>query len=393
MSIDLSRRINRIKASATMAVTALAAQLRAEGKDVIGLGAGEPDFDTPSHIKEAAMQAIRDGHTKYTEVGGTAELKQAVIDKYARDNDLQYVPDQIIVSAGAKQCIFNLCQILLDDGDEVIVPAPYWVSYHDIPRLCGARVTEMFAGPGQHFRITPDQLAASISDRTRLVLLNSPCNPTGAVYTRDELAALGEVLLEHEQVVVATDDIYEHICWADEPFCSFATANPALRDRTVVINGVSKAYAMTGWRIGYAAGPVELVAAMKKVQGQSTTNAASVSQAAAVAALQGEQQCVAAMTAEFRERHDYVLQQLESIPDVHCEPAGGTFYLFPDMRRLIRRLEMEDDLELTRHLLDEAGVALVGGSAFGAPGFVRISYATALTKLETAMDRLKVALG
>ena len=392
MTVDLSQRINRIKPSATMAVTALAAELRADGKDVIGLGAGEPDFDTPGHIKEAAHQAIREDRTRYTAVEGIPELKQAVIRKFQRDNGLEFGADQVMVSSGAKQCIFNLCQVLLDDGDEVIVPAPYWVSYHDIPRVCGARVADLFAGPGQDFLITPEQLQATISERTRLLIINSPSNPTGAVYTRDQLAALGEVVAAHEQIVVMTDDIYEHIYWADEPFCSFATANPKLLERTVVVNGVSKAYAMTGWRIGYAGGPIELIGAMKKLQGQSTTNASSISQAAAIAALDGDQLCVAEMTREFRERHDYVLAELEKIPDLHCIGAKGTFYLFPDMRRVIRRKEMEDDIELTRYLVDKAGVALVPGSAFGAPGFLRISYATDLTTLKTAMERLQQAL-
>ncbi|MDH3647847.1 MAG: pyridoxal phosphate-dependent aminotransferase [Gammaproteobacteria bacterium] len=376
-----------------MAVTALVAQLRAEGRDVIGLGAGEPDFDTPEHIKEAAHRAIRDGHTKYTAVDGTPQLKQAIISKFHRDNDLEMTPDQIIVSNGAKQCIFNLCQVLLDDGDEVIVPAPYWVSYRDIPRVCGARIVDVFAGPGQGFRITPEQLADSITDRSRLLMLNSPCNPTGATYTRKELAALGEVLAGHEQIVVMTDDIYEHIYWGDQPFCSFASANPGLLDRTVVVNGVSKCYAMTGWRIGYAGGPVKLISAMKKIQSQSTSNPSSISQMAAIAALDGDPACIARMTDQFQTRHDLVLRALNEIEDVYTAPASGTFYLFPDMRRVMIRKEFADDAELARYLLDEAGVALVAGSAFGAPGFMRVSYATDMTTLETAIGRVQDALG
>lgn len=392
MTLDLSQRINRIQPSATIAVTALAAKLRAEGKDIIGLGAGEPDFDTPDHIKKAAHEAIHNGMTKYTAIDGTPEIKQAVIDKFKRDNDLSFEANQIIVSNGAKQCIFNLCQVLLDDGDEVIVPAPYWVSYRDIPLVCGAQVTEVFAGPGQNFLITPEQLENAITERTRMVMLNSPCNPTGATYSRAELAALGEVLKAHEQIVVMSDEIYEHIHWGEEPVCSFATANPSLKDRTVVINGVSKAYAMTGWRIGYAAGPTELVAAMKKIQGQSTSNPSSISQVAATAALNGNQECVARMTTEFRARHDFVVAALAAMPGVHCAAASGTFYAFPDMRRVINQRAMENDLELTSYILNEAGVAVVSGSAFGAPGFIRVSYATDMATLKTAMERLGAAL-
>lgn len=375
-----------------MAVTARAASLRAQGKDVIGLGAGEPDFDTPEHVKEAAIAAIQAGYTKYTAVDGMPELKSAVIRKFERDNGLSFGPSQVMISSGAKQCIFNLCQVLLDAGDEAIVPAPYWVSYPDIVRLCGARAVDVFAGPGQDYCMTAEQLEAALTPSTRLLILNSPSNPTGAVYSRAQLEALGEVLEAHEQVVILSDEIYEHVYWADEPFCSFATANPRLAERTVVVNGVSKAYAMTGWRIGYAGGPAELIAAMKKIQGQSTSNACTISQHAALAALNGPQECIATMTLAFRERHDFVVAALNEIAGIHTRPAKATFYTFPDMRRIINERAMEDDSALAEYLIEEAGVALVPGSAFGAPGFMRVSYATDLEKLTTAMERMKAAL-
>ncbi len=375
-----------------MAVTARAAALRAEGKDVIGLGAGEPDFDTPEHIRQAAHEAIDAGHTRYTAVDGMPALKQAIIGKFERDNELEFTPAEIVVSSGAKQSIFNLCQVMLDDGDEVIVPAPYWVSYPDIVRLCGARPVEVFAGPAQNYCISATQLADAITPNTRLVILNSPGNPTGAVYGRAHLEEFGQVLRDHENIVIVTDEIYEHIYWDDEPFCSFATANPKLADRTVVINGVSKAYAMTGWRIGYAGGPEPLIGAMKKIQSQSTSNPASISQHAALAALNGDQACIAEMTKAFRERHDFVVGALNEIAGVHCTPGKATFYTFPDMRRLINERDLDDDVALGEFLLEEAGVALVPGSAFGAPGFMRVSFATDLETLKTAMQRLKTAL-
>lgn len=375
-----------------MAVTARAAALRAQGKDVIGLGAGEPDFDTPAHVKEAAIAAINAGHTKYTAVDGMPELKSAIMRKFERDNGLSFGPNQIIVSSGAKQCLFNLCQVLLDSGDEAIVPAPYWVSYPDIVRLCGARAVDVFAGPGQDYCMTAEQLEAALTPNTRLLILNSPSNPTGAVYTRAQLESLGEVLAGHEQVTVVSDEIYEHVYWADEPFCSFATANPKLAERTVVVNGVSKAYAMTGWRIGYAGGPAEIIAAMKKIQGQSTSNACTISQYAALAALTGPQECIQPMTLAFRERHDFVVSALDEIAGVHTRPAQATFYTFPDMRRIINERGMEEDTALAEFLIEEAGVALVPGSAFGAPGFMRVSYATDMQTLETAMERMQAAL-
>ncbi len=391
--INLASRVQRVKPSPTLAVTARVAELRAEGKDIIGLGAGEPDFGTPDHICAAAIQAINDGFTRYTAVDGTPSLKQAIIAKFSRDNGLDYAPDQILVSCGGKQSFYNLCQALLNAGDEVIIPAPYWVSYPDMVRLAEGEPVILSTGFDTRFKITPEQLNGSITPQTRLVVINSPSNPTGVAYTKAELAALGEVLLQHPQVLVATDDMYEHILWSEEPFCNILNACPALYDRTIVLNGVSKAYAMTGWRIGYAGGPADLIKAMKKIQSQSTSNPASISQVAAQAALEGDQSCIAPMLAAFHERHDYVVGALNAIDGIECLPADGTFYCFPRVREIIDRLpDVKDDVALTAYLLDAAGVALVPGSAFGAPGYIRFSFAISMDVLKDAIGRLQKAL-
>ncbi|MCG5530177.1 pyridoxal phosphate-dependent aminotransferase [Halorhodospira halochloris] len=392
MEFKLADRVNRIKPSPTLAVTARAAELRAAGEDVIGLGAGEPDFDTPQHIVEAAIDAARNGQTRYTAVDGTAELKQAIIDKLHRDNQLSYSAKQILVSCGAKQSLFNLMAALLNDGDEVVIPAPYWVSYPDIALLFGAKPKLVKAGAESRFKISPQQLEEAITDKTRLVILNSPSNPTGTAYTKAELAELGSVLERYPQVVVASDDIYEHIIWREEPFSNIVNACPSLADRAVVVNGVSKAYAMTGWRIGYAAGPAPLIGAMNKVQSQSTSNPTSISQAASVAALNGDQGCIEPMLKAFKERHDFVLDKLNSMPGVSCTPCDGTFYCFPLMQEAMERLGCDDDVAFAEKLLNETGVALVPGSAFGLPGYARISYATSMENLEKAMERLHKAL-
>ena len=376
-----------------MAVTARAAELRAAGEDVIGLGAGEPDFDTPDHIKEAAMKAIRDGFTKYTAVDGILELKDAVIEKFKRDNGLDYERDQVLVSSGAKQTIFNACLAILNREDEAVIPAPYWVSYSDIVALTGAEPVSVFAGLDEGFKISPEQLEAAISDKTRLLILNSPCNPTGAAYSREELEGLAEVLLRHPQIVTVTDDMYEHIYWAEYPFCSLAEACPELYGRTVTVNGVSKCYAMTGWRIGYAGGPGPLIGAMKKIQSQSTSNPASISQRAAAAALNGDQSCVTKMNEAFKRRHDYVVGALNELPGVRCRPGAGTFYAFANVEEVITKLPgIENDTQLAEHLLGEAGVALVPGAAFGSPGYLRLSFATSEDVLRDAMGRLRKAL-
>ena len=390
LDFKLSDRVQRIKPSPTLAITARAAELRAAGKDIIGLGAGEPDFDTPEHIKAAAVKAISDGFTKYTAVDGTAGLKQAVINKLSRDNQLTYTANQVLVSCGGKQSFFNLTQALLNKGDEVIIPAPYWVSYPDMVLLADGTPIIVEADIKQRFKITPKQLEAAITDKTRLVVLNSPSNPSGIAYNQKELAALGQVLLKHPHVLVATDDMYEHILWSKEPFSNIVMACPELYERTIVLNGVSKAYSMTGWRIGYAAGPESLIKAMKKVQSQSTSNPTSISQVAAEAALNGDQTCLAPMLSAFKERHEYVLGRLNAIDGITCLPSDGTFYSFPDVRGFIDKLDgVNNDMELSEYLIEKAGVALVPGTAFGSPGYIRISFATSLDVLKDALDRIE----
>ncbi len=394
MKIQLSNRVQRVRPSPTLAVTARAAELRAAGKDIIGLGAGEPDFDTPEHIKQAAKAAIDAGATKYTAVDGTVGLKTAIINKFRRENGLEYENDQILVSSGGKQSFYNLCQALLNTDDEVIIPAPYWVSYPDMVLLADGAPVIISAGAEQGFKITPHQIETAINAKTRLLILNSPSNPTGVAYRRDELEAIGEVLHQHPRVLIATDDMYEHIHWSNEPFANIVNVCPDLYDRTIVLNGVSKAYAMTGWRIGYAAGPRDVIKAMKKVQSQSTSNPASVSQAAAQAALDGDQSCIQAMLTAFHERHDFVVGELNAIAGVDCLPGDGTFYCFPNMQgALDAREDLHDDVQFAEYLLTEAGVAVVPGSAFGAAGHMRISFATSMDHLREAMRRLRNALG
>lgn len=389
MNIHLAARVSRIKPSPTLAVTARAAALKAAGHDIIGLGAGEPDFDTPPHIKRAAIDAINRGETKYTAVDGTAGLKQAIIAKFARDNGLHYTPQQILVSCGGKQSFYNLAQALLDAGDEVIIPAPYWVSYPDMVLLADGVPVILHAPISQGFKITPAQLTAALTPRTRLIVLNSPSNPTGVTYSHAELAALGEVLRGNPNVLIATDDMYEHILWSDAGFCNILNACPDLYDRTIVLNGVSKAYAMTGWRIGYCGGPAWLIEAMKNIQSQSTSNPASISQAAAQAALNGDQSCISEMRRHFKERHDFLVDALNQLPGVQCLPSQGAFYAFPRLQDVIdQRAEISDDVALAEFLIKEAGVALVPGSAFGAPGHMRLSFATDMETLRAALTRL-----
>ncbi|HEV7611037.1 MAG TPA: pyridoxal phosphate-dependent aminotransferase [Steroidobacteraceae bacterium] len=392
MAVSLSKRVQKVKPSPTLAVTARAAQLKAEGKDIIGLGAGEPDFDTPLHIADAGVEAIRKGITRYTAVDGTAELKDAIIAKFKRDNGLTYERSQILVSSGAKQTCFNVCAALLDPGDECLIPAPYWVSYPDMALLADGVPVSVYAGPEQGYKITPAQLAAAITPRSKLLFINSPSNPTGAAYTQAELKALGTVLAKHPYVMIASDEMYEHIYWAPEPFTSFLQANPELYDRTITINGVSKAYAMTGWRIGYCGGPKAIVSAMSTIQGQSTSNASSISQRAATVALNGEQTCVAEMNKAFKERHDFLVAGLNAIPGISCLPGAGTFYAFAEVEAAIRALGLPDDNAFAEYLLIEAGVAVVPGSGFGAPGHIRLSFACSMKTLEDAIERIRRVL-
>lgn len=393
MNLQIAQRVQAIKPSPTLAVTARAAEMRAAGHDIIGLGAGEPDFDTPSHIKDAAVEAINKGYTKYTPVDGISALKQAIIDKFARDNQLTYGMKQVIVSCGGKQSIYNLAQALLNPGDEVIIPAPYWVSYPDIVKLASAEPVIISGNIEQGFKITPRQLETAITEQTRLFVLNSPSNPTGTHYTPEELAELGAVLRNYPKVMVATDDMYEHILWEGAPFKNIVNMCPDLYDRTFVLNGVSKAYSMTGWRIGYAGGPEKLIQKMKTIQSQSTSNPTSIAQYAALAALEGDQSFTQNMVTTFKQRHDFVLESLRQIEGVKCLPCQGTFYIFPNVQGAMARLGIQTDIELGEFLIEKAGVAVVPGSAFGAAGYMRISFATSMENLEKAMERLHKALG
>ena len=367
----------------------MAIALEAEGRDIIRLSVGEPDFDTPTHIRQAAITAIESGATRYTALDGTRELKQAIQTKLARENGLEYELNQILVSNGAKQSCFNLCLALLQEGDEAIVPAPYWVSYPEIIRLANAEPVRVSTTAPSGFLMQPEELAAAITPATKLLILNSPSNPTGAVYSRAELVALGKVLAEHPRIIVLSDEIYEHICWSGETYTSLAAAVPGLFDRTVTINGMSKGYAMSGWRIGYAAGPEEMISSMATIQSQSTTNACSISQVAAEAALSGDQSSIRTMCDEFRARHDILQPTIDQIDGISCLTGSGAFYLFPDVSEVIARRGLADDVAFCKALLDETGLALVPGTAFGAPGYVRISFAASRDTLQEAVRRLR----
>ena len=393
MSITLSNRVLAVKPSPTLAITARAAQMRAAGKDIIGLGAGEPDFDTPDHIKAAAVKAMDSGFTKYTAVDGTASLKKAIIAKFKQDNGLDYQPKQILVSCGGKQSSYNLTQALLNAGDEVIIPAPFWVSYPDMVLLADGVPVIVETTQAQHFKMSPAQLRAAITEKTRLIFINSPSNPSGVAYSLEELKALGDVLADFPKIIIATDDMYEHILWNQGSFVNILNAHPEFYERTVVMNGVSKAYSMTGWRIGYAAGPADLIEAMCTIQSQSTSNPTSISQYAAEEALTGDQSFISNMCVEFKKRHDYVVAELNSIEGVECLETDGTFYVFPNIEKLIAGLDgINNDLEFSDYLIEKAGVALVPGSAFGTEGHIRISIATSMANLENALARIKQAI-
>ena len=394
----LSQRVQAIKESPTLAITAKAAKYKAEGRPIIGLAAGEPDFDTPQHIKDAAIAAINAGYTKYTPVSGIPALKQAIVNKFKTENGFDYAINEVIVGVGGKQTIFNLCLAVLNKGDEVVIPAPYWVSYADIAMVAEAVPVIIDCGIEQGFKLLPAQLEATITPKTKLVMFNSPSNPTGAVYSLAELQALGEVLLKHPHVLVATDDMYEHVNLTGDKFYNILNAAPALKDRCIVLNGVSKAYSMTGWRIGYAAGPAYIIKAMEILQSQSTSNATSISQHAAVAALSGSQECIKPMVTAFKERHKYVVDRFNAMPGLGCLMAGGAFYAFPDARSAIANLHKAGkinaatDLALAEYLLEKFDVAVVPGSAFGAEGYFRISFATSMDNLRVALDRIEKAL-
>lgn len=393
--MKLATRVAKIKPSETLVITAKANALRAEGRDVIGFGAGEPDFDTPANIKASAIRAIEAGFTKYTPVGGTDELKDAIIAKLMRDNNLEYKRSQVVVSCGAKHSLYNLAQALIDAGDEVIIPAPYWVSYPDIVILAGGEPVIVNTSEKDGFKMKPEMLKAAITSRTKAVVINSPSNPTGAAYSPEELKALAEVLLDKE-ILVISDDIYEKIIYADFPFANIAQVEPKMKDRTIVVNGVSKAYAMTGWRIGYAAGPEQVIAAIGKIQSQNTSNPASISQKAAVEALNGDQDVVGKMVSEFRKRRDVIVKMLNEIDGIKCLSPEGAFYVFPNVSgvygRSFQGKKISNSTELIDYLLDEANVATVPGAAFGNDSHIRLSYATSLKNIEEGMKRIKSAI-
>ena len=388
MTTILSNRVQKIKPSATMAVSDKAKQLKAQGVKIVSMGSGEPDFDTPVNIQKAANQAIAAGETRYTAVDGTPQLKKAICDKFKRENKLDYSVSEVMVSSGGKQVFYNLCQAILSKGDEVVIPNPYWVSYPDIAILADAKPVFIEAGLNQEFKITPEQLDSSINVNTKLFVLNSPSNPTGAVYTESEIEGLGAVLERHPHVFLISDDIYEHIRWKDDAFVNIAMACPKLRERTIILNGVSKAYAMTGWRIGYAAGPEEIIKAMKKIQGQSTSNPSSISQAAALEAISGDQSFINTMVDAFEKRHNFLVDSLNAIDGIECPQSRGAFYSFPRVHGLIKRLGLKDDVEFSTYCLEKISLALVPGSAFGAPGYVRLSFATSMDNLKLAIERL-----
>lgn len=391
MPIAIAHKIQRVKPSPTLSVAAKAGALKAQGIDIINLSVGEPDFDTPDHIKAAAKKAIDEGFTKYTPVEGTPGLRQAIVNKFKHENQLTYKSSQIVVSVGAKHVIYNAMQAVLNPGDEVIIPSPYWVSYPDMAILADARPVYVETGSANHFKMTAKQLSDAITAKTRLLVINSPSNPSGMAYTLQELEALGEVLDEHPEIVVLTDDIYEHLLWNGE-FVNIVNACPQLYDRTIVVNGVSKSYAMTGWRIGYAGGPENVIQAMIKIQSQSTSNPCSIAQMASKAALEGDQGFITSMKAVFKSRHDIVVEELNKIPGIHCLAVDGTFYVLPDVTEAIKKLGLKDDIEFAEFLINKANVATVPGTAFGNPGHIRISFASSEEVLRKAIDRIRQAL-
>jgi len=392
MSI-ISNNLNKIKPSPTIAVTQKARELKAAGKDVIGLGAGEPDFDTPDNIKEAAIKAIKDGDTKYTAVDGTPVLKKAIVDKFKRENNLDYDLDQITVGAGGKHVIYNAMMATLNEGDEVIVPAPYWVSYPDMVLLAGGTPIILECDEKQGFKLSPSKLDKAITPKTKWIILNSPSNPTGACYSESDILELSKILIKHSHVYILSDDIYEHVVYEGFKFFTIAQIKE-LKDRVLTMNGVSKAYSMTGWRIGYAAGPKDIIKAIAKIQSQSTTNPSSISQAAAVEALNGKQDFIKERAKSFQERRDFVVSSLNQIEGIECLNPDGAFYVFPSCKALIGKKDpngnvINNDTDFVKSLLEHSGIAVVQGSAFGLEGFFRISYATSMENLKKALDKIK----
>ncbi|HAH67823.1 MAG: aspartate aminotransferase [Gammaproteobacteria bacterium] len=392
MNNPVSERVKKVKPSATIAISSKAMKMRSAGINVISMSAGEPDFDTPQHIKDAAKAAIDSGMTKYTQVDGVPELKEAIINKFSDDNELSYKPENILVSTGAKQTLYNLFQAILGDGDEVIIISPYWVSYPDMVLLADAKPVFVDTFQKNNFSVDLKALSDAINEKTKLVIINSPSNPTGITFTKADYESIGAILENYPNVYVATDDMYEYIYWGHEPFISFAEACPSLFDRTITINGVSKSYAMTGWRIGYCGGPADVILAMKKVQSQSTSNPSSISQAAAIAALNGSKDEVFEMVEQYKIRHDYFCSALNDIQGFKTSPGTGAFYLFPDVTNIIEKKGFSDDVELSEYLIQTANVAVVPGSAFGSIGYIRLSFATSLEQIKEAVERISKSL-
>ena len=392
MNNPISERVRKVKPSATIAISSKAMEMRSAGINVISMSAGEPDFDTPQHIKEAAKAAMDNGMTKYTQVDGVPDLKEAIIKKFRNDNELSYKPQNILVSTGAKQTLYNLFQAILGDGDEVIIISPYWVSYPDMVLLADAKPVFVDTFQENNFSLDLNAFSNAINEKTKLVIINSPSNPTGITFSRSDYESIGAILENYPNVYVATDDMYEYIYWGEKPFVSFAQACPALFDRTVTINGVSKSYAMTGWRIGYCGGPIDVIGAMKKVQSQSTSNPSSISQAATIAALNGSKDEIYTMVEQYKIRHDYLCSALNAIEGFKTSPGTGAFYLFPDVRNVIEKKGFSDDVELSEYLIESANVAVVPGSAFGSKGYIRLSYATSLENIKEAVERISKSL-
>ena len=392
MNNPISERVRKVKPSATIAISSKAMEMRSAGINVISMSAGEPDFDTPQHIKDAAKAAMDNGMTKYTQVDGVPDLKKAIIKKFRNDNELSYKPENILVSTGAKQTLYNLFQAILGDGDEVIIISPYWVSYPDMVLLADAKPVFVDTFQENNFSLDLNAFSNAINEKTKLVIINSPSNPTGITFTRSDYESIGAILENYPNAYVATDDMYEYIYWGEEPFVSFAQACPALFDRTITINGVSKSYAMTGWRIGYCGGPTDVIGAMKKVQSQSTSNPSSISQAATIAALNGSKDEIYTMVEQYKIRHDYLCSALNAIEGFKTSPGTGAFYLFPDVKNVIEKKGFSDDVELSEYLIESANVAVVPGSAFGSKGYIRLSYATSLENIKEAVERISKSL-
>lgn len=392
MEYHTTDRVNAIKPSATVAINGKAQALRAQGVDIINLSVGEPDFDTPAHIKQAGIDAINAGHTRYTAVDGIAPLKEAIIRKFERENQLKFAADQVIVTCGAKQGLYNLVQAVVNPSDEVVIPAPCWVSYTAMVKLASGTPVVVPTSLENRFKITAEELEKAITPKTRIVMLNSPSNPTGMAYKEAELKAIGEVMKKHPNVLIASDDIYEHILWGADRYLNILNVCPELTDQTIIFNGVSKSYAMTGWRIGYAAGPKPIITQMKKIQSHSTSNPTSISQYAAIAALDGDASFLTEIKNTFKERHDYFQAAIDALPGFSCPKADGAFYLFPDVREAMKQGGYKNDIELAEAILEKAHVAVVPGTAFSAPGFIRLSFADNVENLKSAVDRISSLL-